>query len=145
MRRAHHVALDADGEAVGLLLLREVRGGVALDTVGVVPRVRRRGVSAALLAAALAALPEVEVRSSWLIANRESAAWHARCGFETVPTSVSQRSRLAAEWWRDRATLGERMAAEDDLREREAAEREGRAPDPFSFARPIHRPPSGVR
>ena len=142
VRRVGRTAWSTDGDLVGMILTREVEGGVTLDTVAVHPDWQRRGVGSSLLAAVVEALPDAtDLRSAWLIANRESARWHARNGFKTVPTSVSRRSRLTAETWRRRAPLRSRIEAEPAIREQEDAERDGRAPDPFTFARPIHRPP----
>ena len=142
VRRAGRAAWSTDGDPVGLILTREVDGGVTLDTTAVRPDWQWRGVGSSLLAGVVEALPDAtDLRSAWLIANRESAGWHARNGFQTVPTSVSRRSRLTAEMWGRRAPLRARIEAEPAIREQENAERDGRAPDPFTFARPIHRRP----
>ena len=141
---AHRVARDCDGAAVGLLLVREVAGGVTLETVGVRPGWRRGGLAAEMFRSAVMALPEgTEVRSAWLVANRESEAWHRGVGFEVVPTSVSERSRTRAEMWARRVPVlsDEGQAVEAEIRRLEEAEREGRAPDPSVFARPVHRRP----
>lgn len=140
---AHQVAWDRSGVAVGLLLVREVEGGVTLETVGVRPGRRRAGLAAEMFRSAARALPVgTEVRSAWLVANRESAAWHQRVGFETIPTSVSARSALRAAQWTDRTGIASetRQAAEAEIRQLEEDERAGRAPDPFT--RPIHCGPS---
>ena len=140
VRRLGRVARSADRYVVGLVLTREVEGGVTLDTVAVHPDWQRRGVGSSLLAGVRQALPDgVDLRSAWLVANRESARWHLSNGFHILPTSVSQRSRLAAEMWAERATLRTRIEAEQAIREQEDAEREGRVPNPLTFARPIHR------
>ena len=142
VRRAGRTAWSTDGYLVGMILTREVEGGVALDTVAVRPDWQRCGVGSSLLAGVVKALPEaVELRSAWLIANRESGEWHTRNGFQTIATSVSRRSRLTAEMWGNGATLRARMEAEPEIREQEDAERNGHRPDPFTFARPIHRRP----
>ncbi len=145
VRRAQRLARAEEG-VVGLLLLREVEGGVTLETVGVRPGWRRRGLGAAMLQAVLGALPDgVDVRSCWLIANRESGAWHRSVGFDVLPTSVSLHAhRIAERWTSGPPTLGDLTRLRDEVRAREGHERDGRAPDPFAFARPIHRRPTGV-
>ena len=145
VRRAQRIARGPGGEVIGLLLVREVEGGVVLETVGVRPAWRRRGLAAAMLGEVLAALPVgTEVRSGWLIANRESEAWHRRVGFETIPTSVSAGSRLSVVRW----DVGAGRATVEDLRRTTAeverlrdAEMAGHLPDPFALVTPIHRRP----
>lgn len=132
---AHRIARTDVGEAVGLLLVREVMGGVALNTVAVRPAWRRRGLAAAMLAEALRALPAgVDVRSQWLVANRESAAWHARVGFEPIETSISMQSAATARRWAE----GGGWQTDPEVQRLRDAEQAGEAPDPFSFADPIH-------
>ena len=146
VRRAQRIARGRGGEVVGLLLVREVAGGVVLETVGVLPTWRRRGLAAAMLGQALAALPAgTEVRSGWLVANRESEAWHRRVGFEVVPTSVSAQSRVSVAAWdlgAGRGTKEDLARARAEVERLREAEEAGRAPDPFAFTRPVHRRPT---
>lgn len=143
IRRAQRVARARTGQLVALLLLREVDGGVALDTVGTHPAWRRHGLATTLLRDAMHALPVgVEVHSAWLVANRERGVWHRGSGFERLPTSVSEASRLLAARWAchaghaTRAEVDDVAAHVERLRETEA---DGRAPDPFTYTRPVHR------
>ena len=145
VREAQRVAHGRGGEVVGLLLVREVEGGVVLETVGVRPAWRRRGLAAAMLGEVLATLPVgTEVRSGWLIANRESGGWHRRVGFETIPTSVSAGSRLSVVRWdvgAGRATVEDLRRADAEVERLRDAEMTGRLPDPFALVSPIHRRP----
>lgn len=146
VRVAHRLARESGGAVVGLLLVREVAGGVCLDTVGVVPAWRRRGLAAAMFIEAVEALPEAtEVRSGWLVANRESGVWHRRVGFEVLPKSVSMQSHVSVARWDLGAGRGTREAvaeAQADVERLREAEEAGRSPDPFTFTRSVHRRPT---
>jgi len=86
---------EVDGKVVGAVLLREFRLGPLLNLVFVDPAVQRRGLAGALLARAVAALPEDNplIFSSARLANAPSLAWHERCGFLEVPNLQVLRMR----------------------------------------------------
>ena len=148
VRRAQRIARGRGGAVVGLLLVREVVGGVVLETVAVRPAWRRRGLAAAMLRQALAILPDgTEVRSGWLVANRESGVWHRSVGFETIPTSVSAGSQLSVIRWdvgAGRATIEDPRRATADVDRLREDEEAGTAPDPLALVTPVHRRPRSV-
>ena len=116
----------------------------ALETVRVRPRGRRQGIAAAMLKTVLEAA-DVEVRSNWLVANRESGAWHRSVGLEVVPISVSMPSESTAERWANGETSGSLLGIRDHVLAQRRPEDKGLSPDPFAFAQPVHRRAAAVR
>lgn len=80
---------------VGCLLVRTCRGGVVLETLGVVPSARGLGIASRLLESVLASTSHhVDLLSTCLRANRPSILWHAVAGFRELPDDHITRMRL---------------------------------------------------
>ena len=85
-RGAFALAADAEGELAGFILCRALAGEAEVLTLAVRPELRRRGVGAALLAAAATLAKPVADAMFLEVAHDNAAAiaLYERAGFETV-------------------------------------------------------------
>jgi RimJ/RimL family protein N-acetyltransferase len=101
---ASRVALDVDQAVAGAALLVELADGLPLlDMLFVLPSRQRQGLATALVSAAVNELcrdGSPRLRSSYMLGNEPSRAWHQRFGFVEEPDLLLARQLRAHAWHR---------------------------------------------